>query len=155
LHIGLANEGRQQLIDEQTGIIYAVLESPRYNDHRNTQINFYTRRLRDMCEGLINESCDRNQAGLDLGAIIIFAYDLTVDMFTSGFSFQIFFPNTSEKFTASTMIARDQPRLTPLEIQLKQMRLKLVITPVVTMRDDHGTTIKAKNLFLATTLTMV
>ena len=61
---------------------------------------------------------------------------------------------TASKFNAATMISKDQPNVDAMQLQIHQTRLKLVITPVVTMRDDRGTTIKAKNLHHSTVLTM-
>ena len=103
---------------------------------------------------LLNNGSPRAEAGKDLGAIAIKAWELSVNMYSSHLSFQVYFPETSGKFNAATMIAKDQPRLDSMQLQIQQVRLKLVITPVITMRDDRGTTIKDKNLHKSTVLTM-
>jgi hypothetical protein len=103
---------------------------------------------------LLNQGSVRAEAGRDLGAITIKAWELSVKMFTSHLTFQVYFPETATKFNAATMIAKDQPRVDPMHLQVKQTRLKLVITPVITLRDDRGTTIKAKNLHFSSVLTM-
>jgi hypothetical protein len=53
------------------------------------------------------------------------------------------------------MVVEDQPQGTGMELQLRQTWLKLVITPVITMRDDRGTAMKANNLHHSTVLTMI
>ena len=114
----------------------------------------HSKKLRDILGPLLNHGCSRADAGRDLGAITIKAWELSVKMFTSQLTFQIYFPETATKFHAATMIAKDQPRADPMHLQIRQTRLKLVITPVITLRDDRGTTIKAKNLHMSTVLTM-
>jgi len=102
----------------------------------------------------LNESAVRSEAGRDLGAISTKAWELSAKMWTSHLTFQIVFPETASKFLESAMRAKDQPDVEPMRLQVNQTRLKLVITPVVTMRDDRGTTIKVKNLHHASVLTM-
>jgi hypothetical protein len=103
---------------------------------------------------MLNDGVDRTTAGKDLGIIAVNAWDLSAKMNSSHLTFQITFPETASKFTASSMAAKDQPSEKSMELQIRQTRLKLVITPVITMRDDRGTTILAKNLHHSTVLTM-
>lgn len=154
LSLGLANESRQNLIDQQARAIQSIVASPNYQDFRLTEISIHSKKLRDMLGPFLNPGCVRAEAGRDLGAIVIKAWELSIKMFTSHLTFQVYFPETASKFMAATMIAKDQPRVDPIRLQIKQTRLKLVITPVITLRDDRGTTIKAKNLHLSTVLTM-
>jgi hypothetical protein len=150
----LANEARQKLIDQQARAVQTIIASSNYQDFRSTQLSHHSKRLRDMLGPLLNQGCPRAEAGRDLGAIAIKSWELSVRMFTSHLTFQVYFPETAAKFNAATMIAKDQPKVDPMQLQIKQTRLKLVITPVITLRDDRGTTIKAKNLHFSTVLTM-
>jgi hypothetical protein len=50
------------------------------------------------------------------------------------------------KFVAGTMIAKDHANDNSFHLQTKQKRLKLVMTPSFTMRDDNSLTIIAKNI---------
>lgn len=102
----------------------------------------------------MNDSTLRSVAGGDLGALILKAWDLSIKINTAPLTFQILFPETAGKFNASTMIAKDKPWADQMQLQIKQTRLKLVITPVVTMRDDRTRTIRAKNLHHSSVLTM-
>jgi hypothetical protein len=151
---GLANEARQNLIDRQARAVQSIISSKDYQSFRSLQLNYHTKRLRDMLGPLLNTNTQRAEAGRDLGAIAVKAWELSVKMHTSHLTFQVFFPETASKFNAATMIAKDQPNVDAMQLQIHQTRLKLVITPVVTMRDDRGTTIKAKNLHHSTVLTM-
>jgi hypothetical protein len=70
-------------------------------------------------------------------------------MFTSHLTIHVYFPETATKFNAARMIGKDQPIADPVHLQTKQTRPNLVITPVITLRDDRGTTIKAKSLHMS------
>lgn len=102
---------------------------------------------------LLNVNTVRSVAGTDLGNIVITAWELGVKMTTSEVTFQVYFPETCDKFSAATMIAKGN-EFDGLRLQVKQARLKLVITPVVTMRDDRGTTIIAKSILSSEVLLM-
>lgn len=102
---------------------------------------------------LLNRGCPRADAGKELGIIAVASWDLAIKMYTSHLSFQVYFPETTAKFSSATMVATEA-RADSFKLQLRQARLKLVVTPVITMRDDRGTTIKAKNLHMATVLIM-
>ena len=152
--IGLANEARQTLIDQQASAIQSIIATPVYTDFRAAQLASLSKRFRDIVGPLLNNGSPRSTAGMDLGAIMVKAWELSLSMHTSHLTFQVYFPETATKFNAATMTAMDCPRVDPMQLQIKQTRFKLVITPVITMRDDRGTTIKAKNLHVSTVLTM-
>lgn len=152
---GLCNEARQKLIDEQTEVVNGILRHPQYTSFKNTQCNYHSKHLRDLIGPLLNDEADRVQAGRDIGTIVMNAWALSVNLYTSHLTFQIYFPETAGKFTAASMKCKDDNNhMTSMELQIKQVRLKLVITPVVVLRDDRGTTIKAKNLHDSSVLTM-
>ncbi|KAG9239095.1 hypothetical protein BJ875DRAFT_366606, partial [Amylocarpus encephaloides] len=151
---GLNNEARQNFVDQQARAVQSVLSAKDYQVFRSRQLMNHTKRLRDMLGSMLDEGALRTAAGRDLGAIAVDAWELSTKMHTAQLTFQVYFPETAAKFTAATMVARDQPHTPTMDLQLRQTRLKLVITPVITMRDDRGTTIKAKNLHHSTVLTM-
>ncbi|PBP27504.1 hypothetical protein BUE80_DR001761, partial [Diplocarpon rosae] len=151
---GLANEARQALVDQRAKAIQGIVSSQNWVAFRKASLAIHSKRLRDILGPMLNDYSLRSTAGSDLGAVILKAWDLSVNMNTSQLTFQIYFPETAQKFNASTMIAKDKNYIDPMSLQIKQARLKLVITPVVTMRDDRGTTIRAKNLHKSTVLTM-
>lgn len=102
---------------------------------------------------LLNADCARALAGQELGNIVITAWELAVKMTTSHITFQVYFPETCNKFSAATMTAKNSTT-NPLTLQVYQARLKLVITPVITLRDDRGTTIIAKSVLHSKVLVM-
>ena len=151
---GLANEARQKLIDRRATAIQGIFSGNGFEKWRKDELELHSRNLRNTIGAMINETALRTLAGRDLGAIVLKAWDLSVKLNTAPLTFQIFFPETATKFNASTMIAKEQPNVDPMQLQIKQTRLKLVITPVVTMRDDRYGKIRAKNLHSSTVLIM-
>jgi hypothetical protein len=102
---------------------------------------------------LLNANCGRAVAGQELGGLVITSWELAVKINTSHLTFQVYFPETCMKFSAATMNAKDNTT-DAMQLQIKQARLKLVITPVITMRDDRGTTILAKSILHSDVLIM-
>lgn len=103
----------------------------------------------------MNKGCSRTKAGSDLGVMIISSMEIGAKMWTAKLSFQIVFPELlGAKYTAGTMIAKDHPHDNPYQLQTRQKRIKLVMTPSITMRDDNSITIIAKNLHKANVLLM-
>jgi hypothetical protein len=147
----LANDARQTLVDRISEAVKSVVASPTFANFRQEQLTFHTKGLRDILGPLLNADCARSQAGRELGTIVITAWELSVKMYTCRLTFQIYFPETTAKFNAATMHAVDSDA-DPVKLQISQARLKLVVTPVITLRDDRGTTIKAKNLHQANVL---
>ena len=125
-----------------------------YQAFRAQQLGIHTKALRDMLGPLLDDGVTRASAGVDLGAIAVLSWYLSCKMHTARLTFQIYFPETNGKFTAATMKAKNMTNVDPMQLQIEQVRLKLVITPVITMRDDRGTTIRAKALHSAMVLLM-
>lgn len=114
----------------------------------------HTRRLQDMLRSLLREDCEINFADRDLHEIVITALDLCARVHSSALTFQIIFPDIRSKFNTRTMIVCDKDLVKSQASHLTSNRLKLIVTPIVTMRDDRGRTIKAKSIQLAKVLTM-
>ncbi|QSZ34706.1 hypothetical protein DSL72_007561 [Monilinia vaccinii-corymbosi] len=148
-------EKRQELVAEQSALIKSVISSRDYVTFRNDALIHHTKSLRDMLGPLMNKGCSRTKAGGDLGLMIISSMEIGAKMWTAKLSFQIVFPELlGSKYTAGTMIAKDHPNDNPYQLQTRQKRLKLVMTPSITMRDDNSITIIAKNLHKANVLLM-
>ncbi|TQS37715.1 hypothetical protein Golomagni_01801 [Golovinomyces magnicellulatus] len=144
---------RQRIVDQRDVVVKSIIEHEEYNQWRSTRLVQHTMHLQDLLGSLLNQNCNLASAGRDLGAIVVLAFDLCARMHSSSMTFQIAFPEITTKFNANTMIACDRAPGEYLASQATMIRLKLIITPIVTLRDDRGTTIKAKSLQLARVLT--
>ncbi|EPE27166.1 hypothetical protein GLAREA_03080 [Glarea lozoyensis ATCC 20868] len=151
---GFTLERRQYLVDQKCRAIKSIISANNYQAYRADRLAYHTKKLRNILGPMLNDNVDRTTAGKDLGVIAVKAWDLSAKMNSSGLTFQIIFPETASKYNASSMIAKDQAPGRGMDLQIKQTRLKLVITPVITIRDDRGTTLIAKNIHQSTVLTM-
>lgn len=150
----MANEARQMLVDEQTNIVRNIVSNEAYGIFRDGQIEYHSTELRNRLGLLLDENTDRNQSRSGVRAIVANAWDLSEAMNVSRIQFPVNYPDTAGKFVAATMVAKDRQDVDPMQIQIHQTRLKLIISPCITLRDDRGLTIVAKNLVNATVLLM-
>jgi len=151
---GLASEIRRSVVLQYSKLLEEIAQHPSYAAYQNMRITFHSTKLRGILGPLLNTHAVRNTAGVDLGRIVKRVWDLSVAIHTSYMTFQIYFPETNSKFNAATMWAKDQPGEDQTQLQFNQLRLKLVITPVITVRDDSTTSIRTQNLHKAVVLTM-
>jgi hypothetical protein len=151
---GLASEVRRNVVLQYSKLLEQISQHPSFAAYQSMRITFHSTKLRGILGPLLNTHAVRNTAGVDLGRIVKRVWDLSVSIYTSFMTFQIYFPETNSKFNAATMYAKDQPGEDQTQLQFNQLRLKLVITPVITLRDDSTTSIRTQNLHKAVVLTM-
>lgn len=154
--IGLTLPERASLVSAQTIAISHIVSSEEYPPFRSAVLDKHTKNLRALLGPMLNLGVARANAGRDLGAIVVNAFDISTKLFTSSYSFVIMFPKCGDKFQYASMICRDSSHsIDPLSLQIKQYRLKLVITPIITLRDDRQLTIKVASVQYANVLVMV
>jgi len=103
---------------------------------------------------MLDDSADRSSAGQDLGVIVYNAWDLSVKMWSAHVQFQIVFPEAYKRFDQPTMIARDKRPEEQMRCYQIAHRVKLVMTPNITLRDDRGFSIVTKAIAKANVLLM-
>ncbi|TAQ84159.1 hypothetical protein B7494_g7509 [Chlorociboria aeruginascens] len=150
---GLLGAALQRLVERKTRCVQKILDSSDCEKFRSASMTRHTKALRSLVGPMLDRAADRTRAGKDLGAIANACWDLSIKMFTCNMTFLCTFPLTNGKFQSATMNVLDLPDANPLELQIQQARLKLVITPVVVMRDDNRIPI-AKDIQKANVLIM-
>lgn len=115
------------------------------------QTAYHGKCIRDFLIRLVSPDVSRIVAGNDIGNIVTKAWDLIAEMSSSGITFKTHFPETSTKFTASLMEPVNSD-ISPMKLQNAGAKVRLVITPLVTLRDDRGTSIRCKNLVISKVL---
>jgi hypothetical protein len=153
----LSPEGRAKVIGQQTDLIESMVQrNLPYLIFRNTQVSRHGKTLRDKTGPLLDIGVRRCDAGDGLNAIALQAFDLSAKMFTSNRTFVIKFPECGSKFLHTSMVSRNPyDAEAPLDNHLRQTRVKLAITPVITMRDDRFMTIQVKDIQHAHVLIMI
>lgn len=114
-------------------------------------VSQHAKKLRDCLGPVLNADAKRADAGRDLTAIATKAFDLSARLYTSGWTFLISMPDTGSKFLHPNMKPRNTTQ-SPLEMHIRQTRVKFAITPFITMRDDRGMSIVTRNIDQASVL---
>lgn len=73
------------------------------------------------------------------------AWAISAKMFTSRSTFEFRFPEAGARFNTQTMVAV-APNIDPHVLQAEHWRVQLVITPVITVRNDTGATISVASI---------
>lgn len=92
-------------------------------------------------------------AGTDVSTIVNNAIAISQEMFTSRKSFIPIFPECGQKFSMQSMLCR-YSKESGHQLQIRQVRVKLVITPMITMREETETGPTAVLLHISNVLIM-
>lgn len=69
-------------------------------------------------------------------------------------TFHVTFPECASKFNAASMVSKSNNSGTAMNLQIRQARVKLVITPMVTMREYKNGVMSACIIHVANVLVM-
>ena len=149
IHTVFQPSERQKLIDRQREIMKSMLAHPRYDAFRQYKKNEVFQKLKKFVGPLFptdqKESGALGRAFFDLFAVTDRAIELSIELWLSRLTFQYVWSDTGAKFSADAhnpiMGIWDAATL-----ESRKFRLKLVITPGITMRSDKGTSIVAKTV---------
>jgi hypothetical protein len=135
-YTGLLPTERAEIVSQQMKTMQALEACDDFQEYRAFKLQIHTKALRELLGPLLNLTVVRAQAGRDIGAFAVYAFDLGVKMLTSDWAFRYHFPKSGERFGHTAMIQRDNLAESPLSMQIRQARLKFIITPIITMRRD-------------------
>jgi len=147
---------RQEIIDRQAAILAKMMENKRWREFRSWKVNDHFQRFKKMIGPVVYsepKSQTLEDAFFDLYGIVDSFFDLAIEIVKSRLSFQFVWNDTCTKFTAENHNAVNSD-LPPITIQLKQWRLKLVMTPGITMRNDQGMNITPRQVLKSDVLVM-
>lgn len=109
--------------------------------------------LLNFLEPLLNKLTSNSDAYRSLEEVASSAWKLSSDILTSRLTFDFRFPEIGSRFSSQSMLAI-WPTSDPLELQARHWRIALVVTPVITCRNDMGTNISAHSVALADVICM-
>lgn len=96
---------------------------------------------------LLDLGIERKDAGRGLGGIAVSAWDLSAKIFTSNFTFIWSFSECGARFVHPSVECVDpSEEETPMQLGIRQAKIKLAITPIITIRNDRLTTISVKDV---------
>lgn len=144
---------RQVITDQIASVINTIILDPEFPAFRQRKQNYHHQRLKTIVGPLMDNGASRSDAGFDLHNITATALQTSANIFQSRLNLQFMWNNTCSKFSVEAHTAKDAP-VDPVTLQMRQYRLKLVITPSITLRDDRGLSVMPKRVQRAEVLVM-
>ncbi|KAH8892022.1 hypothetical protein GQ53DRAFT_746466, partial [Thozetella sp. PMI_491] len=118
-------------------LIARILMDPRFQEFRQFKINHHVDRVKMIVGPMISTTKMRNDSQFDLHSLVSHAMELSAIMFESRRRFDFIWNDTCAKFSVEFHSSVDNT-MPPLTLQMRQWRLKLVITPGINMRDERS-----------------
>lgn len=144
---------RQSIVDQIASHINIILMDPEFPSFRQRKENFHHQRLKTIVGPLMDSSASRSDAAYDLHNITVLVLQASANMFQSRQHIQFAWNNTCSKFSVESHAAKETA-VDPVTLQMKQWRLKLVVTPLITLRDDRGLTAVPRRVLRSEVLVM-
>ena len=102
---------------------------------------------------LMSQYANLEEAHRDMRAMVGKAWSLSAKTLTSRLAFEYRFPDAGCRFSLPSMIAV-APNIDGYILQAEHWRVQLVVTPVITVRNDNGNTLSVDVANLAEVLLM-
>jgi hypothetical protein len=145
---------RQEILDQQAMIVQAITEHSRFKEFRQKKTNLLTEQFKQILGAMVNPEVSRETAATGLNDITWLAFEQAATMVMSRLHFGYVWNDTCSKFSHESHVALNAKGENGMTLQIKQMRLMLVITPGITTREDRGLNIVPKRVLKSTVLVM-
>ncbi|KAJ9133537.1 hypothetical protein NKR23_g10717 [Pleurostoma richardsiae] len=144
---------RKDHIEARRGIMAQMAASESFERFRQHKISEHATRFKDITGPLLDQFANRQEASLDLHSIANFGMEISARIMHSRLSFSFVWNECGIKFSQDMHIAMNND--TPAaNLQFKQFRLMIVVTPSISYRDDTGTSIIPRCVTKAQVLVM-
>ncbi len=136
---------RQAALETQAQLVARILMDSRFQEFRQFKINHHVDRVKMIVGPMLPTTKTRNESQYDLHNLVSQAMELSAVMFESRRRFDFTWNSTCTKFSAEHHSSLDSS-LPPIQLQVNQWRLKLVVTPGITLRDERNPNISRRVL---------
>ncbi|KAK0705346.1 hypothetical protein B0H67DRAFT_557968 [Lasiosphaeris hirsuta] len=147
---------RQKLLDRRAALVTNMMDGHRWAAFRQFKVNDHYQKLRKVIGPLIPNPPmvdGRTDAFYDLFSITEMAWELSAKLWLSRLSFSYVWNDTYAKFSMDSHTALNSST-DELVLQAKQHRVKLAVTPGITMRNDMGMNILPQQILKSGVLVM-
>ncbi|KAL2759637.1 hypothetical protein ACRALDRAFT_1067609 [Sodiomyces alcalophilus JCM 7366] len=134
-------------------IVNSIVNSERYQHYREGRIEYFAAELENMLSPLMSPYASLDEAKSDLRSMVGKAWSLSAKTLTSRMTFEYRFPEAGSRFSMQSMIAV-APNIDGYVLQAEHWRIQLVVTPVITVRNDNGSTLSVHVTNLSEVLLM-
>ena len=128
---------RQALLETQGQLVARILTHARFQEFRQYKATFHCDRVKLIVGPMLPTIKARQESQWDLFSIVTSAMELSACMFQGRRLFSFIWNDTCAKFAAENHNALDN-MMPPMTLQVRQWRLKLVITPGIAVRDERN-----------------
>lgn len=125
----------------------------RYDRYREGRVEYFAVELENMLSPLIVPIANMTEVKSDLRSLVGKAWSLSAKTLASRMTFEYRFPEAGSRFSMQSMTAV-APNINGYLLQAEHWRIQLVITPVITVRNDSGSTLSVHVTNLAEVLLM-
>ncbi|KAK0703258.1 hypothetical protein B0T26DRAFT_876318 [Lasiosphaeria miniovina] len=139
---------RQAIVDRQAELVQSMTVHDKWASFRQYKVNDHFQKLKKMMGPLVCARPSHNmhqEAFYDLHNVTTSAWDLSAKLVLSRLTFSYMWNDTGAKYSNESHVAIEN-REDPVILQIKQARIKLAVTPIITMRDDRGLAVMPKCL---------
>ncbi|KAF9870493.1 protein phosphatase [Colletotrichum karsti] len=147
----------QVCIDRIAAIVNSCINHDRYEAYRNHRIEYFQAELREMLGPLLlaedQGGPNLEEADVALRNMVEKAWAISAKMFTSRCTFDFRFPDAGARFNTQLMVAV-APNIDSHILQAEHWRVQLVVTPVITVRNDTGASISVASITKAHVICM-
>lgn len=145
---------RQGLVETQGRIVKKIMESETFAQFRQKKNNAMTEQFKQILSSLMNPGASREKSVAALNDIVWLSFETSANMFMSSLHFGFVWNDTCTKFSHESHVACNHYDMNGMELQIRQFRLMLVITPGITVRDDRGMNIIPRRVMKSQVLVM-
>ena len=142
------------MLERRAKLVLTMLDSPRWDQFRHTKVNEHFQSLKNAVWALVPNDTKtemREDAHFDLFSMIELSWELATKMFLSRADFTFSWPQVGEKYSVESHFPADMQR-EPSANEVRYWRVRLAVTPGVTMRTPEGMSIKPLRILRANVL---
>lgn len=144
------------MIDRRADLVTEMSTGPNSAAFKNHKVNQHHQHIKTMVAPFLprdKKSTFAQEAFYDLFAIAGQAWDMSAKLFRSRLTFQHVWNDAYTRF--STEVHKPLGlNMDPIVLQIEHWRVKLCVTPAITMRNDQGMTISTRNVLKSGVLVM-
>ncbi|KAI1125756.1 hypothetical protein F5Y10DRAFT_294404 [Nemania abortiva] len=133
------NRNRQRVIEDHAKLIRAIAMSKEVSEFRRRTVDRHANIMGVLLEPCRAQGTSPDVAHKSLRIMVAACWDISIKVWSSGKTLHYVFPECANKFSPGTMDALNGHHMAskPEDLVHSQCRLSLVVTPVMTLRDDR------------------
>ncbi|KAI1820913.1 hypothetical protein F4861DRAFT_533343 [Xylaria intraflava] len=136
------NRNRQRIIEDHAKLIKVIATSDDSPNFRRRTVDRHTNVMSALLDPCRAQGTSADVAYKSLRVMVAACWDISIKIWSSGKTLHYIFPECASKFSPGTMEALNGHHMatSPEDLVSSQCRVSLVVTPIMTLRDDRDAT---------------